>query len=416
MSSNNFSISTVLDLPQEIRHIISMNMANDFNSFISSEGIFSYTTGSALEFEAMMHQLLSMSNNPILDDLLSDIVQQLVLNEIVFESQYFEAFADYVLSKKIKVRSVTIGPGFYVTDRQPKLLDFFKLGTEELITTYTDGINKMTHAKFITSLDVFTRDLRPDFSASKLKCINELPNLTRLHYTSEPFPAFFVSYEDEGEVEELFDSIEYAKSWSVAMGSAYSEDQVKKRKLDKPRKLKVDLIIRGNHAFKPELISQLKYMLSDTSNPNMSLELQVESYKNYPETTNALQTFICGLQSVKRFNFVFESLEDVEFVNRIVGLKDLHIWGSDDETESNLQIALCNSTVENLTLDWKYLSKSNVFNLAKLTSLKTLSLFNCKVSDELLFASIPDNVKVLNIKVSNISQCERLEIISYSED
>ncbi|GMG23117.1 unnamed protein product [Ambrosiozyma monospora] len=386
MSSNNFSIFTVLDLPQEIRHIISKNIANDFNSFISSKGIFSYTTGSALEFEAMMHQFLFMSNYPILDDLLSDIVQQLVLNEIFFESQYFEAFADYVLSKKIKVRSVTIGLGFSVTDEQPKLLDFFELGTEELITTYTVETNKRAHAKFITSLDVLTRGIEP---VSDVKCINEFPNLTRLHYRIDPFPASF----REGHVAEIVDSIEYAKSWSVSMGNDYSEHQVKKRKLDKPRKLKVSLIIIFNEKLKPEMISQLEEVLSVTNNPNMSLEFQVKCYKNCDETMNALQTFICGLNSVKQFKFFFKSLEDVEFVNRIVGLKDLKLWGSDyNETELNLQIALCNSTVENLTLDWKYLSKSNVFNLARLTSLKTLSLFNCEVSDELLFASIPDNI------------------------
>ncbi|GME76543.1 unnamed protein product [Ambrosiozyma monospora] len=109
MSSDNSSHSIFLDLPQELRTLIEGFIVNDINLLISSNDIDSYySTGSALEIESLMHELLSMSNNPILDDLLSNVVRQLVLNETVFRSQFFYKLVDYVLSRKSKVKSVSL--------------------------------------------------------------------------------------------------------------------------------------------------------------------------------------------------------------------------------------------------------------------------------------------------------------------
>ncbi|GMF02673.1 unnamed protein product [Ambrosiozyma monospora] len=162
-TSNNFPMSTFLDLPPEIRSLICK-----------------YTARSMLEFDSVMHELFFTSNNPILDDFLPDIVRHLVLNETVFESQCFDKFVDYVLSKKIKVRSVTIPKDFDVTDEQSKLLDFFKLGTQELRTTFTETTRKMAYAEFITFLNGSIGDTYPEFMFTCLKSINEFTNLVCL--------------------------------------------------------------------------------------------------------------------------------------------------------------------------------------------------------------------------------------------
>ncbi|GME78758.1 unnamed protein product [Ambrosiozyma monospora] len=303
MSSNNFSISTILDLPHEIRSLIGGYIANDINVLLSSNAAFSYSTGSALKFESLMHELLSMSNNPILDDLLSDIVQQLVLNETVFESQYFDKLVDYVLSKKIKVRSVKIPERFYVTDEHPKLLDFFKFGTEELAAKFTaETPKKMAHAKFVTSLDCSIRSPSRDSLSAFSNFIKEFPNLTRLHFEIETFP---VGYVEGGLVKELCESIESVKLWLTSVKKDCSEGDIQKRRLDKMQRKLVVIISIYVKEFKPELIKQLKNALSGTNDPNITLKFQLiedQHCENYAEKLNDSKALICGLKSVKEFD------------------------------------------------------------------------------------------------------------------
>ncbi|GME76541.1 unnamed protein product [Ambrosiozyma monospora] len=263
----------------------------------------------------------------------------------------------------------------------------------------------MPHANIITSLIVPIGFFSSSNSQSAfLKSINvEFPSLTCLHLHVDGLP---YGPGSGALSNELCNSLEYLNSSVTLVRKDGSEDSYKKRKLnERPRKLNVTLNIPIVVKLKPEIISQLKDVLSGTKGTSTLLEFGFIEVTPDAKIMNYLQKRRCGIESVKRFEFHFRSIEEIEkieFINRIVGLKDLFIrnWFSDRIFEKitvrKSQLEFSNPTVEKLTLDLRNLSISN-FNFAKLNSLKALSFCNCDVSDEILFSSIPDSVKILNI-------------------
>ncbi|GME99382.1 unnamed protein product [Ambrosiozyma monospora] len=253
----------------------------------------------------------------------------------------------------------------------------------------------MAYAEFITFLNGSIGDTYPEFMFTCLKSINEFTNLVCLRLELRGNSALGAK---------LSDSIEHVKSWLASVKKAGSKGgYINDRKPDKTPRLKVIVCIRFYKTPKPEIIDQLKDMLSGTRNPNVSLELQL----NIVISSGDDAEMICELKSVKQLDFYFRSPEETKFIHRIAGLKSLTLQysGFDYETYRSSQVALVNPTVENLTLNLNSLSRSN-FNLAKLTSLQTLSLVNCDLSDENLFDNISNHLKVLCLRFISFSVFE----------
>ncbi|GMG22662.1 unnamed protein product [Ambrosiozyma monospora] len=369
------------NLPQEIVCLIFQYVITDYLNYINS----TINKKQSIGMEFMTKELVCLSDqNSALAGAVSMAFEQLELNSSVCKCRYFNKLADFILSRKIKLKSITMNYDYFNFE-QSKAMDTLKYGCRKLkgwcvIGNDSNLLQYAPYLQFVTSLDA---SLTYAFNKSCfLQTLNDLTSLNTLS-------VIVTSTEQVGFLCHIANEL---RAWLA------SEFNREGRKVERRLKLIIEFLNLYSVQQEEKILSclkELKEVFHKTKNMNINLSLNF-----FPESAsmrNRFSELLAQFDSASTIRSHFSLDYDYQWVDSLPKLRELHLTHDRYRYLNNKSlIEISNSSTQWLSLNLEHLHDPHI-NLTKMTALRSLTLQYCDDLDCSFFNTLPDSLEFMSL-------------------
>ncbi|GME72439.1 unnamed protein product [Ambrosiozyma monospora] len=355
------------NLPQEIVCLIFQYVIVDYLNYINN----TVNKKQGIGIESLMKELTCVSDqNYVLAGAVSMAFEQLELNSAICKCRYFDKFADFILSRKIKLKSITMNYDYFNFD-QSKAMNTLKYGCQKLkgwcvIGNDSNILQYAPYLQFVTSLDASLT-----YAFNKNCFLQTLNDLTRLNTLS----VIATSTEQVGFLCHVANEL---REW---LSLKFDREG---RNVERRLKLIIEFLNQYSIQQEERILSCLKELqdaFHETKNMNINLSLNF-----LPESAFMISSFselLAQFDSASIIRAHFSPDYDYQWVNSLRKLRELHFtYNHGNHLNYKPLIEISNPSTQWLFLNLKHLHDPHI-NLTRMTALRSLTLqpiINNKVS------------------------------------